>query len=436
MQAQHIQPRLKLFDLSIIVISLIIGMGIFRTPSEVAAKAQSVNIFFLAWAAGALVSFVGALTFAEIGSRFPVAGGFYKIFSFCYHPAFAFMVNWITVLSNAAANAAVALMGAAYIAPILFPNNIDAPWYVALLMIVILMFINLAGIKSSSKLLNVLMLLKIGLMLTLISCVLFTPFHPINTAISTDDASPLSHFIMCFIPIFFTFGGYQQSINFGADVHQASRTIPRAVFIGISAVLLLYLAINYAYYHVLGLHNMASSQTLVADVFAISFSPAAAKIVSVAMFFAVLTFINVSFISNPRMYLAMAEDKVMPKLFLKINKKTQVQVWAVLFFALLMILSLFLIQTFSALLEYVMFFDSISLMSAAAAIFILRKRNTALQEQPYKMKLYPFLPIFFLLIYALVNVSVLLANPKAFGIGVILFLLAYPLFLIIKKINL
>ena len=77
---QIIKPKLGVFDLSIIVISLVIGMGIFRTPSEVATKAGTPEIFFLAWTVGAVVSLFGALTFAEIGSRIPSAGGFYKLF--------------------------------------------------------------------------------------------------------------------------------------------------------------------------------------------------------------------------------------------------------------------------------------------------------------------------------------------------------------------
>ena len=105
-----IKPKLGLFDLTMIVVSLVIGMGIFRTPVEVAQKAQLPSIFFAAWIIGAVVSLFGALTFAEIGSRYPVAGGFYRIFSHCYHPAFAFMVNWMTVISNAGSTAIVPIL--------------------------------------------------------------------------------------------------------------------------------------------------------------------------------------------------------------------------------------------------------------------------------------------------------------------------------------
>lgn len=80
---------------------------------------------FGAWIFGGLVTLCGALTFAEIGARYPTTGGFYKVFSYCYHPAFAFMINWVLVISNASSVAAVALLGAEYINPILLPASLQ-----------------------------------------------------------------------------------------------------------------------------------------------------------------------------------------------------------------------------------------------------------------------------------------------------------------------
>src|SRR5882762_11332283 len=148
-----IKPKLGLFDLTMIVVSLVIGMGIFRTPVEVAQKSVLPEIFFLAWTLGAIVSLCGALTFAEIGSRYPVAGGFYRIFSHCYHPAFAFMVNWMTVISNASSTAIVAIIGARYINPLIMPNveHDLAVRLTTISAIIILFGINMLGIKMSAR---------------------------------------------------------------------------------------------------------------------------------------------------------------------------------------------------------------------------------------------------------------------------------------------
>lgn len=210
-----IKPKLGLFDLTMIVVSLVIGMGIFRTPVEVAQKAQIPFIFFAAWIVGALSSLCGALTFAEIGSRYPVAGGFYRIFSHCYHPAFAFMVNWITVISNAASTAIVAIIGAEYINPILLPD-VERELGIKITTIsaiAVLYVINLIGIKMSARALNILMIIKIILIALLISCVFFAPAAPAASAapVHLSNTDLLKAFWLCFVPVFFTYGGYQQA---------------------------------------------------------------------------------------------------------------------------------------------------------------------------------------------------------------------------------
>src|ERR1700712_433798 len=159
-----IKPRLNRFDLTMIVISLVIGMGIFATPSEVAIKAGNAWIFFGAWIFGGLVSLCGALTYAEIGARYPVTGGFYKVFSYCYHPAFAFMINWVLVISNAASVAVVAIIGANYINPVMLPADWQTPAgtkIMAISSVLILYALAFLGIKVSARTQNFLTLFKV-----------------------------------------------------------------------------------------------------------------------------------------------------------------------------------------------------------------------------------------------------------------------------------
>lgn len=432
--------QLRFFDLTIIVISLVIGMGIFRTPSEVAMNAGSIEIFFLAWVSGAIISFFGALTFAEIGSRYPTTGGFYKIFSFCYSPVFAFMVNWITVISNAASTAAVALMGSAYIANVFFPNAPETgAQVIAIFMTFLLLAVNLLGIRVSSLVLNFLMILKIGFILVLILCafLITKEFIPDETTQHVvKHYPPFRAFLLCFVPVFFTFGGYQQTMNFGGDVKDPSRNLPRAITIGMLLIMVLYLAVNFSYVSILGIEGLAGTKTLAADIMGFAFGETSSRITSVLMFIAVTAYVNVSILSNPRVYVAMAEDKVLPPAFSKVHPSTKVPVLGVLVFCGFILLTLLFMHSFSKILEYVMFFDSISLVSAAAAIFILRKRKTDLSKGKtiYQLKGYPWIPIVYILIYGAVNISVLIANPTAFGFGAFLFLFGYPLYLIIKRL--
>jgi basic amino acid/polyamine antiporter, APA family len=423
-----------------IVVSLVIGMGIFRTPVEVAQKAQHPSIFFAAWIIGAIVSLFGALTFAEIGSRYPVAGGFYRIFSHCYHPAFAFMVNWITVISNAASTAIVAIIGAEYVLPILLPDvEHDLGIRITTVSaIAILYLINLAGIKMSARLLNILMVFKIALIVALILSVFMAPpvAESVRTTSELTTTETLKAFWLCFMPVFFTYGGYQQTMNFGSDVPDAIRTMPRAIFYGIAIILSLYLLVNFSYFKVLGFDRLKTSSTLASDMAGIALGDYAFKITGVLLFLSVMAYVNASIMSNPRVYYAMAEDKVLPSIFKKVNERTQVQEFAVTFFVGFMILTLFLSSSFSKVLNYVMFFDSIALVSASAALFVLRHRAKKNGEQAgiYKMKGYPYLPAVFIIVYSLVNISILVSNPQASLVGFILFVSGLPLYFLLKKL--
>jgi basic amino acid/polyamine antiporter, APA family len=440
-EQNKITPQLKTFDLTMIVAGLVIGMGIFRVPSEVAQKAGIPLIFFLAWITGAVVSFIGALTFAEIGSRYPVAGGFYKIFSHCYHPAFAFMVNWVVILSNAGAMAAVTIMGAEYIFPVLLPSvaHDTAIPIITVSSMVILYVINMIGIRTSSRLLNILMFVKLGLLALLISAVFFLDgkeTHESTALPALTSAEMLKAFTMCFIPIFFTYGGYQQTINFGKDIDDARRKMPRAIFFGISIILLVYLGVNYSFYKVLGLSGLAHSSTIAADVTGLMFGSIAYKVVALIMFLSVMAYVNVGLMANPRVYFAMAEDNILPPIFKRINNKTQVQEFALTIFCVFILLTLFFLSSFQKILEHVMFFDSIGFITASAAIFILRSRakNDPEQNDVFRMKGYPILPAIFILVYIAVNISVFYTNPAAAVTGFLLFVLGLPLYYLIQFI--
>src|ERR1700712_919364 len=365
-----IKPRLNRFDLTMIVISLVIGMGIFATPSEVAIKAGNAWIFFGAWIFGGLVSLCGALTYAEIGARYPVTGGFYKVFSYCYHPAFAFMINWVLVISNAASVAAVALIGSDYIKPFLLPANLQndtGTKIITIVSVMLLYAINFLGIKMSARTQSVLITFKMGLIVLVCLAVFKSDAAPAAIVATPHTGSLITAFGLSLVPVFFTYGGYQQTINFGGDIVNAKSNIPKAIALGISIVIFLYLAINFAYFRVLGIGGLQQTPALAAKMMGVLFGPTGYKITSILLFGGVLAYVNVNVMANPRVYYAMAEDGILPPIFKKVNPKTQVQEFGMSFFVAAIILVLFFVAKFSEMLKYVMFFDTIGLSMAAVA---------------------------------------------------------------------
>lgn len=413
-------PKINRFELTMIVISLCIGMGIFAAPSEVAARAGSVELFFAAWIFGGLVSLCGALTFAEIGARFPVTGGFYKVFSYCYHPAVAFMINWVLVISNAAAVAAVALIGADYIKPFLLPANLQNDMGTKLITITsvaILYVINLRGVKMSVLAQNALTLFKILMILLICTAVFKSNGLPKPVAAVPYSGSIVSAFGLSLVAVFFTYSGYQQTINFGGDIINAKSNTPKAIIFGIFIVILLYLAINFAYVRVLGIGGLQQTPALAAKMIGVVFGEIGYKLTSVMIFLSVLAFVNVNILSNPRVYYAMAEDGILPGIFKKVNTKTQVQEFGMSFFVVVVILVLFFVNTFSGLLKYVMFFDTIGLAMASFAIFPLRKKTKHLDSNGiYSIKWFPLVPLIFIITYCFVTVNIFVTfkeNPYA-----------------------
>jgi len=166
--------KLSFFDITIIVVSLVIGMGIFGTPSKVAATSGSSTIFFAVWIAGGVVALCGALTYAEIGLRLPVMGGYYKVFAACYHPAVGFTINVLIIISNAASLAVVALIGTDYVSDLLFGKPSGVLFNTSLSIVAVFIFycVNFLGLKTSSKTQNVLMTIKIAAIIILAASVL------------------------------------------------------------------------------------------------------------------------------------------------------------------------------------------------------------------------------------------------------------------------
>jgi len=436
------EKQLSMLDLSMIVVSLVIGMGIFRTPVNVAAGAQIPELFFLAWIVGGLIALCGALTYAEIGSRFPVTGGYYKIFSAFYHPSIAFAINCIIVVSNAASVAGVSIIGAEYLSKIILPLEMQTEFSriaIAAVSIGLFYFINLLGLKVSSKAQNILSLVKIGMVFTLIGAIFMGPAATSTPSVfsTTTGATPTLFDYgkvlgVCLIGISFTFGGYQQTINFGGETKSPGKIIPRSIITGLTIIFILYMAINYVYVRVIGFEQLKTAESIAAILAGKIFGPIGFTVLSGLIYLSVLGYVNVNLLSNPRAMFAMGEEKALPAIFTKKNKKTDVMFVSLTVFTIISIITLFYAQTFDKILNYTIFLDCIGMATSAATIFFLRKRTAHLDKKTiYSMRIYPLMPLIFIAAYLFVAISIYVDDPKAAING----LLIFACFIIIYFVN-
>lgn len=428
--------KLGLFDLTIIVISLVIGMGIFKTPAGIAAKSGTETIFYSAWLIGGLIAMIGALVFAEIGARLPVVGAYYKVFSYAYHPAVGFTVNILILISNAASLAVVTLIGAEYCSDLLFGKQMGFAFNVGLSVLAVAIFfvVNLMGLKTSSRTQNMLMIVKVGLILMLISALfagkVIEPHGYTEDPVRTyDGTNGLLLLIISMVAVSFTYGGYQQTINFGGEVNKQG-TLQKGIFIGIIIIIILYLFVNYAYVQVIGYDKMKNATSIGALLFESWFGTVGGKLFDFAMFISVLAYVNILLMSNPRVMYAMSLDGVLPKMFSYQHPKTNALVPGLVAFSLITVTVAFFGKGVDNILGFSIFLDSIGFVTGALALLILRKRkhNEDLVRPGLMKNLIPVLAFLFMIAYTIVASAVVIDNWKAALIGVGLLLLFAAVF--------
>jgi APA family basic amino acid/polyamine antiporter len=437
----NVKQKLSLFDFTMIVVGLVIGMGIFRTAATSAKSALDPTVYFSAWVIGGFIALCGALTYAEIGSRYPVTGGYFRIFSYAYHPSIAFSINCIILISNAASLSGVALIGSGYISRVFF-NKPASDVVIALIAtsaIIIFYGVNLLGLKLSAQTQNVLMAIKISMLVMLVAALFMPSIHTTSAPDqqineSTNYLKWIQSFGLSLIAVSFTYGGYQQTINFGSEVHKPSRNIPRGIFMGIAIIIALYLLVNLSYYKVIGFSRLQNEKEIASIVIGKMFGDTGANVFSALLFLSVLAYVNVLLLSNPRVMFAMSEDGVLPAIFKKKSEKKEVLTASLTVFAAICIITLFFAQTFDKILNFTIFLDSFGMAASAASIFWLRPRTKHLNGTGiYSMKLYPLQPIIFICAYVFVAISIAVQTPGTALTGVIVLAAFMILYFITHK---
>ena len=434
-----IEARLSTFDTAMVVFSLVVGIGIFRTPSIVAQAAGSTSLFFAAWLTAGCVSLIGALTFAEVGSRYPRVGGFYGVVAHCYHPALAFMLNWAQTLMQGASAAGVAFIGAEYLAPILLPPSLRGPHATLVLAcatMLILLVLNYRGIRTGARAQNLLSILKIVMILGLaVSALLLAPHAGASAAAAaaTSTGPWLPRLASALVPCFYAYGGYQLTMNLAADLKDARRSFAVAVAAGVITVITLYLLINFAYYAVLGTAGIAGSSLVAATLSRATFGAAGEVVISLAVFLSATGFVNAMILQIPRSFHAMAANGVLPRVFMRVNPRTQANEAGLLFFGATMLLPAFLLGSFEKLLNYVIFTDMLSIAVVASTIFVLRSRHEG--DGGFAVPGYPLLPALFVAVLLGIATTVLINQPQLALAGTLILLAGWPLFRLGRRLS-
>src|SRR5881394_1829825 len=244
--------RLGLFSGTMAVVGGIIGGGIFRTPATVAQRLGTPGLVLLAWVLGGIVALIGAFCWGELGQRRPRAGGGYVYLRETFGPLSAFLYGWTLVLVIATgAIAAVAVTFADYTLALLgLPHSYSVPLAVAA--IVLLAAINYVGVRPAAITQNIFTILKLAALAALIAAGLLWAVPTSTILHQPSPTSTTSTFGAALVPILFTYGGWQQTNFIAEEIIEPERNLPRALVLGVTIVVAVYLLTNLAYLRVLG----------------------------------------------------------------------------------------------------------------------------------------------------------------------------------------
>ena len=398
------------------MISGIIGGGIFFTPATVAQHLPDGLWIVVAWTAGAVIAFAGALTFAELGSRFPQAGGHYVYIRDAFGALPAFLYGWMLLLIIATgALASLALAFAGYVSAFLPMSAMQQRWF-GVAMIVLLSIINLLGVKPGARTTTLLTAIKVLGLGILIVGGLLVPYHGIPAAkVVGLQNGLLAGFAAALVPISFTYGGWQQ-LNFVAgEIKDAQRKVPIAMALGVAIVAAIYVGANLVYLRALGPQGMAASQAIAQSTAQVLFGDVAARLITVLIAISILAFSNVVVMVTPRVFYAMARDGVFVRGLAELHPRFNTPAKAIVVQGVWAIF-LVMMGSIGALVNGVVFADWIFFGLGAASLFVFRRRGAG--QETFRTPGYPIVPIFFVIAAMVAVGSAIVTYPRESMIGI------------------
>jgi APA family basic amino acid/polyamine antiporter len=421
--------RLGLFDATMIVMGGIIGSGIFVNPSVVALQVHTPFLILGAWVLGGLFALAAAFIWAELAALRPDVGGQYAYLREAFHPAVAFVYGWVLLLVvQTGGMAAVAVTFARY-----FVELTHLPVGYALLAAIVLAtltVINCLGVRAGSTVQSILMVLKIVAIAALVICgFLFAQRSAFDPTLLDRPASPdlLTAFGAALVPVIFAYGGWQTATFVAGEIKEPRKNLPRGLILGVTGVVLLYLAANVVYITVLGTAGLAASKAPASDVMRSALGDFGARAIAAGIAISTVGFLSQSMLTAPRVYFAMAKDGLFFKSVGTVHPRTRAPIVAIALQGALAIV-IALLGTYDVILNYVVSIDVIFFGLTACCIFVFRKRETD-REDITRVPGHPLTTIVFVTVCALVVINTVYRYPSNTLIGIGIMIAGVPAYL-------
>ncbi len=429
----ELNRRLGFLEAFSIVIGRIIGSGIFRTPAPIMMLVASISLFYGVWIIGGIATLLGAFLYAELVALMPRAGGPYAYLKAAYPPIWTFLRGWaMFFVSETGAIAAVALVFAEYGNPLfkmMTGINYSRPFEVmiALSLIWILTTINCFGVRLSGILQNIFSLLKL-MALGAVIAIGFIKAGQINHF--TDNLWPDRFSWSTLLAIgaamrysFFAYSGWEGPTYIAEEVKNPRRNLPLSILIGISGVILLYLAANSAYIFQLSIDEIQKSKWVAVDALQVAIGTIGGMLISIAVMLNTFGNVSAQILCKARTWYAMSRDGLFFSALGKIhptyrtpNYSLVVQgVWA----SILLLGAGFAEHAYETIIDFFSFTSSIFNVSTFAAVWVLRRKYPDVKRY-YRAWGYPYTLIIVLIIQVWFMVTTLITAFVPSLVGILL----------------
>ncbi|CAN5307467.1 amino acid permease [soil metagenome] len=433
------KQTLSIGDVVAIIIGIVVGAGIFRTPSVVAANASSETVVLLAWVLGGVVSFIGALCYAELATAYPHAGGDYHYLTRAYGRRLSFLFAWARL--SVIQTGSIALLAFVFgdYATQVFPLGAYSPAIYATIVVAALTGLNITGVRQGTGTQNLLTTVEVlGVVAIIIAgaSLIAAPETLTTSAPAVESTTASSSFGLMMVFVLLTYGGWNEAAYVSAELRDPGRNMARALLWSILFITALYVLVNWAYLRALGLEGAANSSAVAADVMRRAFGERGVVIISVLVAVSALTSANATVFTGARTNYAWGRD-FPPFAFLgHWSERAGTPVNGLLVHGavalLLVLLGTLTRKGFETIVEYTAPVFWCFFLLTGIALFILRRRDPE-RPRPFRVPLYPLTPLLFCLSSAyLLYSSLAYTGVGAFvglavlGAGALLLLLLRP----------
>ena len=429
-----------------VVVGTIIGSGIFLVPAEMMQAVGSARLVYLAWMVGGLLSFFGALTYAELGAMKPEAGGEYVYVRDAYGPLAGFLYSWTTFLISKPASIATITTGLVRIlgtfpafsffprALISQPFAVNYGQLVAIAATILISWLNYIGVRRAGEFQFLFTLLKVAIILGIVGVGFsYSGGTWANFATEFSGAKGgVAGFFAALVAALWAYDGWNDLNMVAGEIRNPQRNVPLSLIWGVATVGALYILVNAAVQYVLPAATVAVSERPASDAVALVLGRAGAGLVSAGMAVSMLVTLNGSIMSGARVPFAMARDGYFFSAIAEVHPRFRTPSIALMVQCGLSIVLLLLGGSFRQFFSLAIFAEWLFYMITGSTVFVFRRREPQ-AERPYRVWGYPVVPALFIVVSAALLYYTFTDNLKSSVSGCLVILAGVPVFYIFAR---